>query len=761
MSAETTRAILTTLADAAARSLVLGAIVATLLAVWRPKSVHARLFAWRALLCAALAMPVLIWLGPAVHVSVPLPRIAQKTSAAADVPVSAPVAPGPSNAIAAPSLSDDGVEAAQREDAPARLVPVPDVSLGSSRATGSSVPAPPTARRKISWTVSWTAIALGLYAAMAIALLVRVLIGIAFSSRLVRAAKPVDDSVALDLLSSAALASGLSECPRLAESENISVPVVIGVRQPAVLLPADDRVWEEDELAAVLLHEVSHVARRDALLQRLALIHRAMFWFSPLAWWLERHLADISEQASDEAALAGGVDRTRYAESLLGFFADLEAVPERVWWQGVSMAKTGQAAKRVDRILSWRGAMSNSAARGWKKFFAVGLVFFGLPVLLLTASLRVSAYDVQPPPPPPAAPPAPAAAPAPPIAQDPGAAPSPAAPATAPSAASPAAPASPAPQAESDDNDVNVAVAPLPPLPEVRALGPLPEVRVYVPPVNVDVPGMHVVVPPVNVNVPPVHVAVPQIRVETRLFTGQDDPNGPVVLSTNGDWNFSRGWGDGYIVGRYEDWSPRFAIVTHDSDSLTMSGDREDAEHARSLKQKYSGDFIWFEHDGKAYVTADGATVSRAKQLWQPNEELAKQQKDLGKQMHDLQKQMEDSRQKFEDAKIKLPDMTAEMQKLQDTIKQLSASGGTYRDLSDLQRQMGELQRQIAQAESSAGRDTGMWGREQGDLGRKMGDIGRQEGELGRKQAQSARDAAKQMQQLLDDAVSKGLAKPE
>ena len=98
--------------------------------------------------------------------------------------------------------------------------------------------------------------------------------------------------------------------------------------------------------------------RRDALAERLSLFHRAIFWFSPLSWWLARHLADLAEEASDDAALAAGADRTRYAETLLGFFAALEAAPGRVWWQGVSMATAGQAEKRVDRILEWKGSVA-------------------------------------------------------------------------------------------------------------------------------------------------------------------------------------------------------------------------------------------------------------------------------------------------------------------------------------------------------------------------------------------------------------------
>ena len=149
----------------------------------------------------------------------------------------------------------------------------------------------------------------------------------------------IRDARAIEILSVASCATGLRAIPRLAESEMLSVPLMMGVREPAILLPAGWRRWDDEEFAAVLAHELSHVERRDALWQRLALIHRAIFWFSPLAWWLERHLADLSEQASDEAALAGGADRTRYAETLLGFFAELESAGTRV----VARCRDGQS----------------------------------------------------------------------------------------------------------------------------------------------------------------------------------------------------------------------------------------------------------------------------------------------------------------------------------------------------------------------------------------------------------------------------------
>ena len=131
----------------------------------------------------------------------------------------------------------------------------------------------------------------------------RLLVGMRLGKRLERAAKPIEDARASAIAAAASRAAGLRVVPRLAESEMLSVPVTLGLRDSVILFPAEWRDWEAGELEAVLAHEISHVARRDALVQRLALIHRAVFWFSPLAWWLDRHLADLSEQASDEAAL--------------------------------------------------------------------------------------------------------------------------------------------------------------------------------------------------------------------------------------------------------------------------------------------------------------------------------------------------------------------------------------------------------------------------------------------------------------------------
>lgn len=660
MSPEVTHAgarFLMVLAGSAARSILLGCFVAAALAASRVQLLRARLLAWRAVLLAALAMPLLILALPAIHVAVPIPTRLQP--AAAPQPVaSRAVAPAP-NVV--PPATEAREFAAPREDA--RFAPA---------SSSPVVPARP-------FVFSWPPFLVALYLLVALAFLARLAVGVRFGARLARTAAPIRDGNATAVLSRLANVAGLRAAPRLAESAMLSVPLMMGVREPVILLPEGWRAWDADEFTAVLAHELSHVRRGDALLQRLALLHRAIFWFSPLAWWLERHLAELSEQASDEAALASGADRTRYAETLLGFFAELEAVPQRVWWHGVSMAKTGQAEKRVERILSWRSAMSSRVT----KALVVWLAICAAPLAALTASvhpsfLPVRGQDVPAPSPLPA--PAPLSAVVPPVATP--------------------------------------SMPPLPPVQEVQAAPPVAQTP--------------------SAAEPPATPSAP--------------PTPPAAEPGWGSWHWdATGW----------PWGRRFVIVTPGSEPWMMSGSQEDRDHAESLRGKIPGDFIWFERDEKSYIIRDPATVDRARKLWASDQDLSRQQEELRKKEEALGSQMREKFQQKTDVKVKVPDLSAQLQKLQNEVKNLSASGATMQQLGDLQRELGDLQRQLGETGWETSAQWSDVSRQAGDLGRQMGEIGRQIGELARQQVEKSREAAQQMQQLLDDAVASGTAKPE
>ena len=256
--------------------------------------------------------------------------------------------------------------------------PVRDTSTQITR--GTAVPATQRSQTQKGVTISWSAVGLGIYLTVTVLFFARLFVGMFFSWRLERASEEIHEREAIRLVRMRACMGGLESTPRLAETKMLSVPATLGVLHPVILLPMDWREWDEAKLDAILAHEVSHVARRDALTQRLSLIHRAIFWFSPLAWWIDRQITELAEEASDEAALAGGADQTRYAETLLGFFAELEAAPGRIHWEGISMANGCRAERRVERILSWKGSHS------MKKWLAVMIVAVAAPLVFVAGS---------------------------------------------------------------------------------------------------------------------------------------------------------------------------------------------------------------------------------------------------------------------------------------------------------------------------------------------------------------------------------------
>jgi beta-lactamase regulating signal transducer with metallopeptidase domain len=393
---------LTHVADAAIRSLVLGCIAGLGLSVLRVKSVLLRLNVWKAVLCVALIMPFLGVFLPAITFRLPAQvgrRVENLRFAYRAV-----------NAVTNKDGSDSARSAKSTGNSSGRHVShsfgntVPASGLSDAQRLATSwevkVDLPRGNKsvllgRVVTWTkaelaaMPWSAVAATTYLLVTLGFLVRFAIGLILSVRLERSAQRVHDPRALELLSSRARSLGIKRLPRLAESELLSVPVTLGVLRPAILLPSGWRDWDEVELDAVISHEVSHVARRDAFIDRLSLLHRAVFWFSPLSWYLTGCIAELAEEASDEAALAAGADRTRYAETLLGFFAELEAAPGRAWWQGVAMATAGQAEKRLDRILEWKG----SVAMQLKKSVVVVLVMCAVPVVYVAAALRPGAYN--------------------------------------------------------------------------------------------------------------------------------------------------------------------------------------------------------------------------------------------------------------------------------------------------------------------------------------------------------------------------------
>ncbi|HKV47740.1 MAG TPA: M56 family metallopeptidase [Candidatus Acidoferrales bacterium] len=787
--------------DPALRSLALGAAAAIVLFVFRVKNPSARLAIWKGVLYAALAMPLLALTVPAIPFPVPqsIASLFTRSTPAVSLSSQTPTTP----AVAANSLATLDIETAPATREPLYSFKAVPSNNAIRRAEMSKQPvlpvaeantaAPPTQSAQATAPLHaaqsafpWAELAGVIFAVVALFLLARIALGAIFGHRLVRSAQTIADCDAIRVLMRQARSAGVVSPPHLAESGAISVPVTLGILRPVILLPTYWRKWDEPTLRAVVAHEMSHIARRDALTQRLALLHRAIFWFSPLAWWLNLALADAAEEASDEAALLAGADRAFYATTLLNFFAALSQNSRRVYWQGVSMAAPGQADRRVDRILNWKGAVSMRI----RKSLAVALAVVGVPAILLAAAARPSTQAAAP-----VAPPAPVA---------------PAFPANPPAAPLPA--PNPQPMAAPLPPPAIAQAPPDPAVPQEPVVAPAPPDAPFVvvtPNISIDDGPMQLQIKQFNKDIQKqmnaaqrkslrdIHKAMalnldikamPQLSPEDQAklqaleqqlanLSAKVTENSPEMqqlqqqiaeLKSHLDMSISKMIATGPFLYQVSptarinigDSGDRFVIVSDDS-PIIMSGNSQDVEHATALRSKINGDFIWFQRDEKSYVIKDPALVNEAKGYFKNEQDLGAKQQDLGKQMRALGDQMRDQGQKMRDVHVTIPDLSADMEKLEAQMKQLSASGGTQQQLGDLQRQLGELMRKLGQNQNQAGEQQRQIGEQQRQLGDQMRTLGDQMRELGHQQRDASRQARDQMKQLLDNAVTKGTAQPE
>lgn len=860
------------LADAALRSIVLACLAALLLLAFRVRHVTVQLAVWTAVLYAALAMPVLAWLLPAipVHLRIPAKEVAAN-------PIRSSLSAG------APDQTE-----------------VFEVAVPSGQAVHAK--AATRSERRVPWAPS--TLALAIYAFGVVFLLGRLAMGLFLSRRLRRSSIRVDDPRALRWLEWYTVAMGPKRVPVLAESPAVSVPLTLGVLHPVILIPSGWREWQSAKVAAVIAHEVSHVKRNDSRTRALALIYRCFFWFSPLGWWLERHLANLAEQASDQAALRAGTEPIYYAEVLMSFFG-ISNGQGRVNWQGVSMARGLRARKRIERVLS-SGA---TLAAGTKTPMLVLLGLCALPLVCLTAAMRpllvagaasttsapqseIVARLQLPEPPPPVAPVAPAAPTATP--------PVPAAP-PVPTAAEAGLGAMPAP------------AAPVPPpaplAPEPPQAAPTASVRLHTDPVSTfsgtwnlsDVQPANLRLPryPGSTPAPENEVGLRTVRLQNcsvadltaaryvtndspqkvlSYYSEKMKPYGPVIQCNGGENREvyveldgealsnprpcrpgevgagatelkvaddgtqeimavkARGGGSEFAlvhvragsqpsgpnasVGQVyehlkqllaaqpgpasasalygellaqsgpayakaaktyrnysqsggttvtnseendENWTfsdsregMDFAIVS--GKSVMMFGSGDDRDEVRSLQKKIGGDFIWFIHNGNAYVIRDASTVKSAQALFGPMEELGRKQEELGRQQEELGKQQEALGKQQGSVRVTVPgDLEARLKRVEAEIRELGPSA-TQDDLGRIQGELGDLQGYVGDLQGKAGEQQGELGSRQGELGAKQGELGNKQGELGEEQGRIAREGARKMQGILKRALDSGLA---
>lgn len=186
--------------------------------------------------------------------------------------------------------------------------------------------------------------------------------------RAMRRARLLDDPAWLKLLRNVTQELGIRRTPRVLIMPGDVMPLAFGLLRPAILLPSECLQWTEMRKRVVLVHELTHIRRRDAIWQLFANVIGAVWWFQPLAWLARKRLRQESEHACDAQVLAAGVRASDYASQLVEIARTSRL--NLLSRAAICMARRDELEPRLVRIL----APQSNARSLLHGFISAGLV---------------------------------------------------------------------------------------------------------------------------------------------------------------------------------------------------------------------------------------------------------------------------------------------------------------------------------------------------------------------------------------------------
>ena len=138
---------------------------------------------------------------------------------------------------------------------------------------------------------------------------------------------------------------------KLLVAKGLEVPTAVGFFRPAVVLPE----WllqgtPAEELKYIVLHELAHLRRRDDWTNLAQQVVKALLFFVPSVWWIERRLALDREMACDDAVLEHSGTPQGYAECL-AHVAERSFLRRQLALAQAAVSRLRQLTKRVAKIL--------------------------------------------------------------------------------------------------------------------------------------------------------------------------------------------------------------------------------------------------------------------------------------------------------------------------------------------------------------------------------------------------------------------------
>jgi len=170
----------------------------------------------------------------------------------------------------------------------------------------------------------------------------------------------------------------------LLESLFVDSPITLGHLRPVILTPLGFVTGlPPDQVEALLLHELAHIARWDYLANICQRLLEGLLFYNPAAWWMARVIRQEREHCCDDLAVAWRGDAHAYAIAL----TELETYRQqqnRPAHETALAAQGGNLMKRITRLLYPKGPSGI-----WAPILAIVM-------LAASAGLVMAAYHAAP-----------------------------------------------------------------------------------------------------------------------------------------------------------------------------------------------------------------------------------------------------------------------------------------------------------------------------------------------------------------------------
>ncbi|GEP90566.1 Signal transducer regulating beta-lactamase production, contains metallopeptidase domain [Chitinophaga terrae (ex Kim and Jung 2007)] len=181
---------------------------------------------------------------------------------------------------------------------------------------------------------------------------------------------------------------------KLLESMLVKVPVVTGWLKPVIMLPLGLMAeLPEDQVEAILLHELAHIRRKDYFVNLLQSFVEIFFFFNPAVYWLSALLREEREHCCDDLAVHGSNNKATYIKALVAFQEYRLGVNDNPAALAFAESKH-QLLERVKRMVYNHNKNLNIKE---KLFLATGVFILAAIALAPVAKTQAQKHGIWPP----------------------------------------------------------------------------------------------------------------------------------------------------------------------------------------------------------------------------------------------------------------------------------------------------------------------------------------------------------------------------